>query len=413
MRVSLKIFLTFLLLATHFASASSKDFIERGADFYSRGDYASARELFKQVKLDGSAESGIASFFLGAIDAYEGSITAFEKLEYAIKNAPEPIKIQALEQYAKVAILNDKSQEAEKIFAKYAPKEPPSSMFAWLYASILWNVGKKQEALTLWCDTLQKDFSNPTAFGVDAFIDAYLSGDEFAKAVKIDLSATTPVGVSRLEMLEGKPITPAFNELTLLGQIEKIDSQGGSSAEFDVALLADSLRKNSRVPYAWRAALIISEKYFALKNYSEALKYATTAQFLAPPEMEYQWRPLIAEGDACRLMKKYSDAESAYLKVAMAKRFKGEPVAEALYKTGLCWFEQGDWAKAHAYFERVYIAYFKFEYWGSRAYYYAAQSLFSLKLRRDANATLVEYFRRAKDRQSEIYKAARAYYDKI
>ena len=71
-----------------------------------------------------SSHTTIASFFLGAIDAYEGSITAFEKLEYAIKNAPEPIKIQALEQYAKVAILNDKSQEAEKIFAKYRKVVP-------------------------------------------------------------------------------------------------------------------------------------------------------------------------------------------------------------------------------------------------------------------------------------------------
>ena len=80
---------------------------------------------------------------------------------------------------------------------------------------------------------------------------------------------------------------------------------------------------------------------------------------------------------------------------------------------GLNWFEQGEWAKAHAYFERVFISYFKFEYWGARAYYYDAQALYSLGLRRDANATLIEYFRRAADRKSEIYKKAREYYNSI
>ena len=102
-----------------------------------------------------------------------------------------------------------------------------------------------------------------------------------------------------------------------------------------------------------------------------------------------------------------------YEKIFMDRKVRGEPQAEALYKAGMCWFEQGEWGKAHAYFERVFVGYFKFEYWGARAYYYDARALYSLGLSRDANATLVEYLRRAKDRNSEIYKMAKDFYDKI
>ena len=91
----------------------------------------------------------------------------------------------------------------------------------------------------------------------------------------------------------------------------------------------------------------------------------------------------------------------------------GEICAEAIYKTGICYYEQGQWANAHVCFERVFVMYFNFEYWGSRAYYYDARALFTLGLRRDANATLLEYFRRAKDRKSEIYQQAKKFYDGI
>ena len=118
-------------------------------------------------------------------------------------------------------------------------------------------------------------------------------------------------------------------------------------------------------------------------------------------------------GDSLRMQKKYDAAREYYLKIAMNKASRGEPIAESLYKVGVCWYEQGQWGKAHAYFERVFVAFFRYEYWGSRAYYYDARALFTLGLRRDANATLIEYFRRAKDKNSKIYKMAREFYDKI
>ena len=95
----------------------------------------------------------------------------------------------------------------------------------------------------------------------------------------------------------------------------------------------------------------------------------------------------------------------------MNRKARGEALAESIYKTGLCYFEQSEWADAHVCFERVFVAFFRYEYWGSRAYYYDVQARYTLGHRRDAHATLLEYFRRAKDRNSPIYKAAKKYYD--
>ncbi len=416
MRIFLKMFFVLAAAGAAFAESggTAKDFIERGASFFARGDYAAARELLSQVELDGSAESGMAAFFLASIGANEGAADAFKLFEYAAVHAPGDMKITAAVQCARIALLNGKPEIAEKSLAGFAGGGA-SPEVAWYYSSALWRLGKKEEALKNFRGPLEKYFSDPSAIGVDVFIDARISKDAFAEAVDAaGLKPSNAASAARLEILEGKKITPAQPGLSLFCQIEKIDQiRAGGSDDFDAAALEESLSKYSRAPFSWRAALILSEYYTSKKDYEKGAAFAKTAQFLAPPEIAYQGRLLIAEADALRLMKKYSEADAVYLKVVMNKKARGELAAEAVYKTGLNWFEQGEWAKAHAYFERVFISYFKFEYWGARAYYYDAQALYSLGLRRDANATLIEYFRRAADRKSEIYKKAREYYNSI
>ena len=123
MRVFLKICAALLIAANAVSAATetpAKDFIERGASFYARGDYASAKELFKQVKLDGSQESGVAAFFLGSIYANEGSTDAFKLLEYAVKYAPKGMDATAAVQCARIALLNGKPEIAESTLSKFA-----------------------------------------------------------------------------------------------------------------------------------------------------------------------------------------------------------------------------------------------------------------------------------------------------
>lgn len=417
MRFFIKILFACASIGSAFADTanvgSAKDFIERGASFYARGDYSAAKELLAQVKLDGSAESGIAAFFLASIEANEGGVEALRLFEYAAKHAPKGMNEIAAIQCARTSLLNGKAELAKKALDKFATKEC-SSEVAWYYANALWELDKKNEAKKFFGATLEKDFDDISALGVDIFIDDRISKNAFAQSLDISkLKNSGVVAVSRLEILEGKKITPPQGELSLLGQIEKIDQQKSDEAEIDAQALEKSLAKYSQAPYSWRAALILSEYYTAKKEYQKGVEFAKTAQFLAPPEMAYQGRLLIAEADALRLMKKYNEADSVYLKVVMNKKTRGELAAEATYKTGINWFEQGEWAKAHLYFERVFVLFFKYEFWGARAYYYDAQALYSMGERRDANATLLEYFRRANERKTQIYKDAQQYYRSI
>lgn len=118
------------------------------------------------------------------------------------------------------------------------------------------------------------------------------------------LKASNGASLARLQILKGEKITPPQAELSLLGQIEKIDQLRASGDEnFDAQALEKSLSEYSQAPFSWRAALILSEYYTAKKDYEKGLAFAKTAQFLAPPEMAYQGRLLIAEADALRFLK--------------------------------------------------------------------------------------------------------------
>ena len=187
MRVFLKICAALLIAANAVSAATetpAKDFIERGASFYARGDYASAKELFKQVKLDGSQESGVAAFFLGSIYANEGSTDAFKLLEYAVKYAPKGMNATAAVQCARFALLNGKPEIAESTLSKFATPDASADTI-WYYSSALWAVGKKDSAKNLFLESLKKNFASISAVGVDIFIDARLSKNDFAQAVDI------------------------------------------------------------------------------------------------------------------------------------------------------------------------------------------------------------------------------------
>lgn len=284
MRVFLKICAALLIAANAVSTAtetSAKDFIERGASFYARGDYASAKELFKQVKLDGSQESGVAAFFLGSIYANEGSTDAFKLLEYAVKYAPKGMDATAAVQCARIALLNGKPEIAESTLSKFATPDASTDTI-WYYSSALWAVGKKDSAKNLFLESLKKNFASVSAVGVDIFIDARLLKNDFAQAVDISgLKASNGASLARLQILKGEKITPPQAELSLLGQIEKIDQLRASGDEnFDAQALEKSLSEYSQAPFSWRAALILSEYYTAKKDYEKGLAFAKTAQFL-------------------------------------------------------------------------------------------------------------------------------------
>ena len=402
------IFSATFFCASALCAETAADYFANGMKFFLRGDFPAAREMFALSKSDSGEYGALSKFYLASIAANAGEDAAYGLFEESLKNPPKDSLNKVAAQYAKYASANGEYGRLARALAPLAESDAADSLTKWYYADALFNSGEAKKAESLWSASLKKCFESADSVGADVFAQSYFDGEKFARSFDMSrLSASTPAALARTEIMEGKKITPPQDKISALAQIALAES----GAAVDEKLLAETVYKFRDAPYAWRGSLVLARIAIENKDYKQAYVYAHDAERLAPPDFD---APLfITLGDAARLVKKYDEARYYYQKVFMKRKLRGEPLAESLYKNGLCWFEQGDWGKAHAYFERVYIGFFNFEYWGSRSYYYGACALYSLGLRRDANAVLIEYFRRAKDKNSEIYKEAKKFYDAI
>ncbi len=429
----LYITLFFLTLAPSLFASNFAEVFTKGFQYYSKGDYQSALEMFKQIPESDTQLFALSAYYMGSIYAFEGKREAFETLKKAVEKSPDiKTRQMAFNQYARLCIANKEYQDIVDVVAKLANDDLPRGGYfsSWEDSENAFNIavadfytGHSTEARKILDAMLLANFSKPEAIGVDMFISACKAGSSNSMylvaslitrkdilALKSRLQNINATALARFEILLDKNISQPQKEVSFFAQI--ILAEQNSSA-IDKSFFEEEIYKNRNVPFAWRGSLALGKIYFAEKNYAKAMLCAKDCIKLSSPEIMSSWRGIMLLADSLRLMKKYDSARQEYQKIYMNRKTKGEPIAEALYKTGLCFFEQGQWVDAHVCFERVFVAFFRYEYWGSRAYYYDAQALYSMGERRDAKATLVEYFNRAKDRNNSIYKLAKKYYDEI
>jgi len=382
--------------------------MKRGLDYYLRSDYSAAKQMFEAVNSSDVQTMGVAAYYKGAIAAYYGDELAYKYFADAIKNAPKEIKEQAVLQLAKYAFANANWDKIISISNANKELLKGDNALSVYFADALFRTGKKEESKAVLSEMLSRDFSKKDSLNADIFTEAFLNKEDFTKQISENsLDSSTVAAKARLDIISGRKISYPQSQISLYAQI--VMAEDGD--DFDANLLEKSVQEQGISQFSWRASLVIARKNFVDKNYESAMKYAKKAQFLAPPDMSISWRVYMLQGDILRLQKKYDESCHAYLKVAMDKDARGEPQAESLYKVGVCYYEQGEWIKAHTYFQRVFVGYFKFEYWGALAYYYDARALYTMKMRREANITLSEYFRRAKIKDSQTFKEAKNFYD--
>lgn len=424
MRIYLIFILSALALARAGFAATNAEIFTKGFEFFARGDYAAAKEMFAQIPADDAELGALAAYYAGSICAFEGSPEAAKYFEAAMRGAKpradgkNPARTMAVVQFARLCFANAKYAEflkgIEGLPADYADSETD------FYTNeALWRGGKTDAARAGFAKMLKTRIADPAAAGVDLFLQARAESEDFARCADAELEKlaaecssekVSDAAKARLEIFGGKKISRPRGDISFYARVVAAEE---SPESVDKSAFAEEIYKNRNSPFAWRGALALGKIYFEAGDYKAAAQWARDCLRLSNPDIRVSRHAIMLAGDCHRMMKNYDEARAEYAKIFMDRRSRGEPIAESLYKTGVCWFEQGDWATAHAYFQRVFVAFFKFEYWGSRAYYYDAQALYSLKQRRDANATLLEYFRRAKDRNSEIYKAAKKYYNEI
>ncbi len=386
--------------------------LEGGISYFTRGDYSSCLKLLKNITSSTPNEFGMASYYIGSVEAYSGNVKlAYDSFVEAIKFAPEQYRYMAALQFAKLA---DANGNYDVVRARLFPLEgrfPKTGLLSYYLMKARLADKSDKSARADFYKILEKEFAIPDSLFADCFVWDKISKDKLMSYFPLpENSAAGQENAANarrnMVLFPSKKLGKEFSKAGFLAET-KISEDGDieNAGAFEADLL-----KNKDAPFAWKAALALARNSFNRKDYPKTLEYAKAAEFFAPPDLRVSWPAVMLCGDAYRMEKKFPEALECYLRVAMDRTLRGEPLAESLYKCGVCWYDQSDWARAHPYFERVYILYFKFEYWGSRAYYYDATALLQMGERRSAAATLLEYFKRAKDKDSQIYKIARALY---
>lgn len=112
-------------------------------------------------------------------------------------------------------------------------------------------------------------------------------------------------------------------------------------------------------------------------NYELALDYYREAQqqFPASPKAV---DAVLRQGDALMEMGRYDAAIDRFETILRTREWRGDAHAEAVYKIGQIFFRQGDWERAHAFFERTIAGYGAYREWAAKAYLFNGRALQNL-----------------------------------
>jgi len=150
------------------------------------------------------------------------------------------------------------------------------------------------------------------------------------------------------------------------------------------------------------ALLALGDLAAAEGDYGAAIGYydEIEAEF---PRDDRLVEALMAKADALNARGDRADARDTYKMIVDTRKWRGAAHAEALYKIGLSYLNQGELIQAQAYFERVYIGYPLFSEWAARAYLESGRTLQQLGRRDDARQTYDEFLADESYRETEVY----------
>jgi tetratricopeptide (TPR) repeat protein len=94
--------------------------------------------------------------------------------------------------------------------------------------------------------------------------------------------------------------------------------------------------------------------------------------------------------DVHRIQGRPEEAIENYNMLFGVREWRGALTAEAVYRIGQCYFDQGNYEKAFAFFQRGYVLYEGYPAWAAKAYLGSADCLEQLGKTDQATATLRE-----------------------
>jgi len=166
------------------------------------------------------------------------------------------------------------------------------------------------------------------------------------------------------------------------------------------------------VPEQVDAYLNLGDMLMAEGEIDEAMTLFAQAEenFPADPRI---YRALLAQA---KVFAERGDTEAArdrLLQILKTPDWRGEPHAEALYRVGVTYFEEGKYPEAHGFFERTFLGYGLFDEWAARAYLMDAKTLVEMGEPEDARRTIREALEDNRYRNTNVYSELVEYANSI
>lgn len=192
----------------------------------------------------------------------------------------------------------------------------------------------------------------------------------------------------------------ASSPSTLLWMAQRIADYDENMALEAYAYLIDNFPTADSLMGAY---LQRGDLYLRTEQLELALEDFKKAEELFPARPEVK-RAAMRQGDINFALGRYEEARDKFLQITNVREWRGVAHAEALLKTGLTFLEEADYARAHAYFERIYIGYAGFPDWATKAYFYAGQTLQRMGKTDDARRTYAECLQTDTYRNAPFYQ---------
>lgn len=166
------------------------------------------------------------------------------------------------------------------------------------------------------------------------------------------------------------------------------------------------------VPAKVDAYLNLADMLRAAGATDEALELYAEAEENYPANPEI-YRALIAQAEILTDRGRPAEAREKLLRILKTPEWRGEPHAEALYRTGMTYFDEGMYPEAHGFFERTFLGYALFKEWAARAYLMDARTLAQMGRMEDARNTLREALSDDRFSETPIYSELVEYANNI